>query len=116
MRKPAKWELEEFAKLAEMVDFLRVEYRPFTTISKEAIKRKIIKPDEANRLYSCFSVCVGVIDAFEGRFFPGDQTPTGHDRWEWKLKDGITREIFLEKVRAYGKVNFKLNFKTPLFS
>ena len=116
MRNPAKWELEEFAKLADMVDFLRLEYHPFTAISKEAVKRKIIKPDEANRFYSCFSVCVGIIDAFEGQFYPSDQTPTGRDRWEWKLKDGITREIFLEKVKAYAKLNFKLNFKTPSFS
>jgi hypothetical protein len=116
LRNPAKWELEEFAKLADMVDFLRLEYHPFTAISKEAVKRKIIKPDEANRFYSCFSVCVGIIDAFEGQFYPSDQTPTGRDRWEWKLKDGITREIFLEKVKAYAKLNFKLNFKTPSFS
>ena len=58
----------------------------------------------------------GIIDAFEGQFYPSDQTPTGHDRWEWKLKDGITREIFLEKVKAYAKLNFKLNFKTSSFS
>ena len=116
MRNPAKWELEEFAKLADMVDFLRIEYHPLTTISKEAVKRKIIKPDEANRLYLCFSVCVVIIDVFEGQFYLGDQTPTGRDRWEWKLKDGITREIFLEKVKAYAKQNFELNFKTPSFS
>ena len=116
MRSPTKWELEEFAKLANMVDFLRLEYHPFAAISREAVKRKIIKSDEANRLYSCFSVCVGIIDVFEGQFYHSDQTPTGRDRWEWKLKDGITREIFLEKVKAYTKLNFKLNFKTPSFS
>ena len=115
MRSPAKWELEEFAKLADMVDFLKLDYHPFTAISEEAVKRKIIKHGEASRLYSCFSVCAGRIDAFEGQFYPSDQTPTGRERWEWKLKDEITREIFLEKIKTYAKLNFKLNFKTPLF-
>ena len=110
MRYPAKWELEEFAKLANMVDFLRLEYHPFTSISREAVKRKIIKSDEANRLYSCFSICVGRIAIFDGHFYPSDQTSTGRDRWEWKLKEEVTKDIFLERVKDYAKHNFK----TPL--
>jgi len=110
LRSPTKWELEEFAKLANMVDFLRLEYHPFAAISREAVKRKIIKSDEVNRLYQCFSACVSVIDVFNGEFYPSDQTPTGRDRYEWKLKEGITKEIFLESVKAYANQNFKNTF------
>jgi hypothetical protein len=110
LRDPAKWELEEFAKLADMVDFLRIEYRPFTAIAGEAVRRRIIKKGETNRLYSCFSVCTERIAVFEGRFFPSDQTPTGRDRWEWKLKTDITKELFLEKVEAYTKTHFQDTF------
>jgi hypothetical protein len=112
LREPAKWELEEFAKLAGMTDFLAGEYHPFVAIAKEAVRRKIIKSNEVKRMYSCFRVCNGPIDVFDKHFSPSDQTRTGHDRWEWKLKEGVTKEIFLEKVKNYKGYYFN----TPMFS
>jgi hypothetical protein len=112
LREPAKWELEEFAKLADMADFLAAEYHPFVAIAKEAVRRETIKSSEVNRMYSCFRVCNGPIDVFDKRFSSSDQTPTGHDRWEWKLKEGVTKEVFLEKVRNYKGYYFN----TPMFS
>jgi len=112
LRGPAKWELEEFAKLADMVDFLALGYHPFAVIAKEAVKRKIIKANEVNRMYSCFSVCTGRVDVFDRQFVSSDQTPTSRDRWEWKLKEGITKQIFLEKIKDCARYYFK----EPLFS
>ena len=112
LKEPAKWELEEFAKLADMADFLALEYHPFAAIAKEAVRRKIIKSKEVNKMYSCFTVCNGAIDVFDKYFSPGDQTPTGRDRWEWKLKEGVTKEVFLEKVKNYKGYYFS----TPMFS
>ncbi|MEM3629266.1 MAG: hypothetical protein QXU46_04190 [Candidatus Bathyarchaeia archaeon] len=112
MRKPAKWEIREFAKLVNMIDFLKEKYRPFTEIAREAVRRGIIKQSEVSRFYNCFSVCVSRIGVFKGEFFPSDQTPTGRDRWEWKLAEDITREKFLEKINSY----VRNNFKTPLYS
>ena len=98
MRDPAKWELKEFAKLADMIDFLKTEYRAFSAIAREAVRRGIIKQDETSRLYSCFSVCTNRIGGFEGQFYPSDQTPTGRNRWQWKLKQEVTRESFLKEI------------------
>lgn len=109
MRNPAKWELKEFAKLADMVDFLKTEYRPFTAIAREAVRLGIIKQEETSRLYSCFSICTGRIGAFYGQFYPSDQTPTGRNRWEWKLKEEVTKESFLKEITEY----IRRNFKTP---
>lgn len=112
MQKPAKWEIREFAKLVNMIDFLKEEYRPFTEIAREAVRRGIIQQSEVNRFYHCFSVCVSRIGGFKGEFFPSDQTPTGRDRWEWKLAEDITKEKFLEKINSYVRDNFA----TPLYS
>ena len=112
LREPAKWELEEFGKLADMADFLAAEYRPFVAIAKEAVRRKIIKSSEVNRMYSCFRVCSVPIDVFDKHLSPNDQTPTGHDRWEWKLKEGVTKEVFLEKAKNYKEYYFNM----PMFS
>jgi hypothetical protein len=96
----------KFAKLAGMVDFLKGEIRPFTAIAREAVRRGIIKKDETSKL-SCFTVCVGRVGDFMGVFFPGDQTPTQRDRWEWKLKADVTKESFRKEIYAYIKKHFK---------
>ncbi len=107
MRYPAKWELKEYLKLADMVDFLKEKYRPFTQIAREAINRGIITEDKTNRLYQCFSVCVSVVGSFDAHFVPSDQSPTGRDRYEWKLKNNVTKESFLKGINDYIRANFK---------
>jgi len=109
MRNPAKWELKIFAKLANMVDFLKGKYKPFTEIAGEAVRSGIIKQEEISTLYTCFTVCVGRVGGFEGVFFPDDQTPTGRARWEWRLKEDMTKESFQKAVDEY----IKKHFKTP---
>lgn len=110
MRDPCKWEIEEFAKLVNMIDFLKEELRPFAAIAKEAVRRGIIREDQVQRFYYCFSGCTPVFGMFEGVFVPYDQSPTGRDRWEWKLRHNTTRQSFMKEINGYVKTNFK----TPL--
>ena len=86
MRKPAKWEIKEFVKLVDMIDFLKEKYRPFTAIAREAVRRGIIQESEIDRLYQCFTVCVRSIDIFEREFFPFGQTATGRDKWAFGFR------------------------------
>lgn len=106
-QEPAKWQLQEFAKLATMTDFLKSEYRPFTAIANEAVRRGIIKEENKSRLYDCFTACTRRIDVFDGSFYPSDQTPTGKSRWEWRLKPNITKESFEKEVKDYIREHFK---------
>lgn len=110
MAGPAKFELKAFLIFAKMVDFLKEEYRPFTAIAIEAVRRGIIKQSEVNKYYHIFTVCVDRIDVFDSMYFPEDQTSTGRARYEWKLKKEVTENIFIERVRNY----VRQNFKTPL--
>lgn len=107
---PAKYELKKFLKFAQMIDFLKEKKRPFTAIAREAVNRGIFKQTEVNHFYHIFMVCVDCINLFDFRYCPEDQSPTGRAKYEWKLKDGVTQEIFIEKVNEYVKINFK----TPL--
>ena len=110
MAGPAKFELKEFLRFAKMTDFLKQEYHPFTAISREAVKLGIVKQNEVNKFYHIFTVSVDVIDLFKRRYVPEDQTSTGRARNEWKLKDEVTENVFIERVRNY----VSQNFKTPL--
>jgi hypothetical protein len=111
MRKPAKWEIKEFVKLVDMIDFLKEKYRPFTSIAREAVRRGTIQESEIERLYQCFTVCVCSINIFEREFFPFGQTATEPEKWAWTLPNNITREKFLKKVNRY----VQRKFKTPLY-
>ncbi len=108
---PAKFELKEFLNFAKLLDFLKQDYRPFTAISREAVRRGIIKQSEVNHFYHIFTTCIEVVmDLFDNMYFPEDQTPTGKARYEWKLKDGVTEKVFIERINKY----VAQNFKTPL--
>lgn len=107
--RPAKWEIREFAKLVDMLDFLKEKYRPFTAIAREAIKRGIIKRS-ADSFYHIFTSVVHHVGIFEGQFYPDDQTPTGKSRWEWKLPENITRKEFMRIIHDY----VRRHFRTPL--
>ncbi len=111
MHKPAKREIKEFVKIADMIDFLKEKYRPFTAIAREAVRRGIIQESEIDRLCQCFTVCVRNIHIFEKEFFPFGQTTTGRDKWAWTLSRNMTKEKFLKKVNRY----VQRRFKTPLY-
>ncbi len=79
---PAKWEIEEFLKLTDMVEFLKPRYIPFTAIAREAVNRNIMPRGNEGRLYYSFTAIVHRLGIFEKMFIPYDQSPTKHDRWE----------------------------------
>lgn len=95
-----------------MIDFLKEKYRPFTAIAKEAVRRGIIKSNEVDHFYWVFTVVNHGIHIFEGEFYPSDQTQTGRNRWEWKLRGDMSKEKMMRKIDDY----VRRNFKTPLYS
>ena len=109
----AKWEIREYVKLVvPMIDFLKVKYRPFTEIAREAVRRGIIKRSEVDSFYHFFKRAEDSMYIFEREFYPYDQTPTGRSRWEWKLPEDVTKEKFMNRVNEY----VKRHFKTPLYA
>ena len=113
MSGPAKFEIREFVRIIlPMIDFLKEKYRPFTAIAREAVRRGIIKESEVDRFYWVFTVVNRGIHIFEGEFYPSDQTPTGRDRWEWKLAGDISKEKLMKRIDGYVRTNFR----TPLYS
>lgn len=95
-----------------MIDFLKEKYRPFTEIAREAVRRSVIERSEVDRFYHFFKSAEDSMYIFEREFYPSDQTPTGRDRWEWKLPENMTEGEFLRRVNDY----VRKNFKTPLYS
>jgi len=113
LRDPKKYDLEMILRLVPMIEFLKEELHPISQIIKEAVRRSIIRENERNSLFVSFKRVNNRINLFEGAFFPSDQSPSGMDRWEYKLED-ITREEFIRRIEEYNKTHFKTSLSRRL--
>jgi hypothetical protein len=109
-KKPTTRDLQIFIKLVALVDFMKADYRPFSLIGYQAIKKRIINKEEKNALFVTFKriTNTSLRNMFEVRYSPEDQSFSGKERYEYQLKEGITKEIFENKIKEYAKKNFKV--------
>ena len=107
-RKPTIDDLITFRKLSVLVNYMNKRFLPFSLIIKEVFKEGIIEEKDRDNLFVAFSRVTMHIGLFENRFLPSDQSYTGRDRWEYKLKSGITKDKFEEKLIKYAEKHFKV--------
>lgn len=106
LRDPKKYDLERMLKLIPMLDFLKGDFHGISEITRESVRRGIIREDERDSLFVTFKRINNRINMFEATFYPSDQSYTGRDRYEFRLMN-LTPDDFRCRIEEYNSRHFK---------